>query len=181
MRENILWTWLKFAGFLRILWKKHLWSKKGSQNNMFENFFNFWYFLSLEALSNSSKVQISQKRKIIPRKVQKRFLTFFLTTELWRAFLELLIFYLILSTFTSFSALQLHWSVQNQEFSNFSKNCFFAFFWTSPLWLGCFFDKINHPFFSQLYRPLSHEYTHVLFLWHMVYFFMSRRPTYYTY
>jgi hypothetical protein len=34
--------------------------------------FKFWYFLSLEALSNSSKVQISQKRKIIPRKAQKK-------------------------------------------------------------------------------------------------------------
>ncbi len=56
---------LKFAGFLGIPWVKiPFWSKKGPPKNyIFKKISFFQYFLNPEALSNSSKVQLSQKKK----------------------------------------------------------------------------------------------------------------------
>jgi hypothetical protein len=54
--------------------KSPFWSKKGPvKNYIFEKISFFSYFLSTEALSNSSKVQISKKRKKkFDRKVPKK-------------------------------------------------------------------------------------------------------------
>ncbi len=127
---------LKFAGFLGIPWvKSPFWSKKGPpKNNIFKKISFFQYFLSPEALSNSSKVQLSKKTKKIRSKSAKKIIfqikkkkkKFFLSD-----FLEFLIFFLSWTKSAHsplFSALQLHWLVHNQRFSDFSKKRFFCLF-----------------------------------------------------
>ncbi len=93
---------LKFAGFLGIPWEKRpFWSKKGPPKNyIFEKISFFQYFLSPEALSNSSKVQLSQKKKKNSiKKCQKKDLSKFFQQIFfsWVTFWNFYFFFLILN------------------------------------------------------------------------------------
>ncbi len=136
---------LKFAGFFGILWvKSPFWSKKGTQKNYI--FEKNQYFLSPEALSNSSKVQLSQKRKKIwSKSAEKRiFWNFFKKNFFFLSdFMEFLIFFLNLGLnphihlFFQLSSCTGWFTIK--DFPIFQKTAFFAFFWTLPLQLGYFF------------------------------------------
>ncbi len=116
MRANMLWTWLnlKFVGLLRIPWRKQLLApsgpKKAPKKLHFQKNIKFLIFSSLEALSNSLKLQKSQKedknekinaKKIFKKNVERHFGLFSI----------LLI--LVLNPYL------LHWFVHYQGFSNF--------------------------------------------------------------
>ncbi len=130
---------LKFAGFLGIPWvKSPFWSKKGPpKNNIFEKISFFQYFLSPEALSNSSKVQLSQKKKKVRSKSAKKMIfrnffkkIFFPLSD----FLEFLFFFLNLGLnphihlFFQLSSCTGWFTIK--DFPIFQKTAFLAFFWT---------------------------------------------------
>ncbi len=146
---------LQFAGFLGIPWEKSpFWSKKGPQKNyIFKKISFFQYFLSPEALSNSSKVQLSlKKKKNLIKKCQKKdFRNFFKKIFFFLSdFLEFF-FYLNLELkphihlFFQLSSCTGWFTIK--DFPIFQKTAFFAFFWTLPLQLGCVFWQ-NQPWYA---------------------------------
>jgi hypothetical protein len=151
----MLWTWLniKICRFLGIPWEKSpFWSKKGPPKKyIFEKISFFQYFLSPEALSNSSKVQLSQKKKknSIEKCQKKNCSKFFQTIFFFlNDFLEFLFFFLNLELnphihlFFQLSSCTGWFTIK--DFPIFQKTAFFAFFWTLPLQLGCVFWQ-NQP------------------------------------
>jgi hypothetical protein len=64
---------VKFAGFLGIQWEKAPFDPKNPPPKLhFPKYLIFLYFLCPEAVSNSSKVQVSQKRKNVTEKCQNK-------------------------------------------------------------------------------------------------------------
>ncbi len=136
--------------------KKHLSVQKRPPKKIhFQKNFKFLvFFLSLEALSNSPKVQILQnRRKKLTEKCKKNYLFENLQKKsfFWKDFLEFLWFYLILGL-----SLHIHlffqlssctgWSTI-RDFRVCQKTAFFAFFCTSPLKLRCLFrlNQLSSP------------------------------------
>jgi hypothetical protein len=140
----MLWTWqnIKICWFLKDSMKKNTFrSRKDPQKLHFQTISNFWYFLSPEALSNSSKVQILQnRRKNWPRSAKKNFFFNFSKKVFFgEDVLDFLLFYLIIGL-----SLQTHfffhlssctgWSTI-MDFRIFQKTTFWPFF--GPLCFSC--------------------------------------------
>jgi hypothetical protein len=91
-----------------------------------------------------NQVKYHKKENKFDRKVPKmEFWKFFLKQKIWSDFLEFLIFCLILGLNPAHSPLLFSSPValvgSQSKIFKFFKKCFFAFFGTLPLQLGCFF------------------------------------------
>ncbi len=146
-----MWTWLniRMCRFLQnSMEKTHLLvQKKAPKNYIYLKISNFWYFLSPEALNNSSKEQISNL--------------------FWSDFLEFLIFCLILWLNPHIHLFFQLYSCTGwftiKDFPIFLKTLFLPISGTFHFSWNVCFDKINpHPLLLTVYRGLESHCTLIL-------------------